>query len=495
MGGFMPLIEGFLAFALTMLALATAVSAIVGVWLRFFRWRAFGFRQSMVAIYDGQIEPRLTEARVLHPSPKDRLDFIADMTFSLNVQAGMVSLDVRERRVSELEYCLSQPKAVRWYGKAGRFLQLRFRSWRSLRYGVDHMADSQFQLRLDASKAGKTLAAYYGAEEWLRVKALMTQTFTEVGAVATEGFARRARVRTVIAGLLLAVAVNIDSFDLLNTYLTDDEIRRSVLAQQEKILQQQVPALNDPQAADLSLDDYAEKADKTIEQIQQSISGIGASQNLSSADKQTLEQLQMALETVREDVATVTQATEELEHAISKTSGIAASLTKSFPIGWDGYPNCDTATSDLRCARLKNRLTISFDDASKLGDVLMEVAVVDTSGFIKWLIGVLLTGFMAGLGAPFWVQTVDRLLKLKSHVKGTEDNEPAQDSESATASTQSSANLRPAPIVPGGREGLVARTSADQAPDSTSAPASVPAVGHRARSSADDASDNVSLKN
>ena len=58
MGGFMPLIEGFLAFALTMLALSTAVSALVGVWLRFFRWRAWGFRRSMETIYDHEIEPR-----------------------------------------------------------------------------------------------------------------------------------------------------------------------------------------------------------------------------------------------------------------------------------------------------------------------------------------------------------------------------------------------------------------------------------------------------
>ena len=32
--GFLPLIEAFLAFALTMLALATAVAAIVSVWQR-----------------------------------------------------------------------------------------------------------------------------------------------------------------------------------------------------------------------------------------------------------------------------------------------------------------------------------------------------------------------------------------------------------------------------------------------------------------------------
>ena len=59
MNGFLPLIEAFLAFALTMLALATAVSALLGVWMRIFRWRSYGFRMSVKSIYDSQIKQRL----------------------------------------------------------------------------------------------------------------------------------------------------------------------------------------------------------------------------------------------------------------------------------------------------------------------------------------------------------------------------------------------------------------------------------------------------
>ena len=69
----MPLIEAFLAFALTMLAFATAVSAVVGVWLRVFRWRAAGLAsgatassRSMMIASAARLRP-LSKARAFDP--------------------------------------------------------------------------------------------------------------------------------------------------------------------------------------------------------------------------------------------------------------------------------------------------------------------------------------------------------------------------------------------------------------------------------------------
>jgi hypothetical protein len=217
LNGFLPLIEAFLAFALTMLALATAVSAIVGVWLRVFRWRALGLRQSLELIYDKEIQPRLSRAARRTTTAADRLGFVADMTLSLNVEIGATDRAAREGQIKALRASVQEPESSGAFTRWVSFLSRRFRRWRSLRLGLDYLTESQFQVRLDASQAGAALARQHGPDEWRRLKAYLTEVFTEVGVTATEAFARRSRVRTVIAGLVLAIGVNIDSFDLLNT--------------------------------------------------------------------------------------------------------------------------------------------------------------------------------------------------------------------------------------------------------------------------------------
>jgi hypothetical protein len=53
---------------------------------------------------------------------------------------------------------------------------------------------------------------------------------------------------------------------------------------------------------------------------------------------------------------------------------------------------------------------------------LSEVFATDTASFAKWLLGILISGFMVGLGAPFWIQIVNRLFKLKSAIRGEESD-------------------------------------------------------------------------
>jgi hypothetical protein len=48
MGGFLPLMEAFAAFALTMVALTTAVSTILGIFWRVLRLRAMGMRSMLI---------------------------------------------------------------------------------------------------------------------------------------------------------------------------------------------------------------------------------------------------------------------------------------------------------------------------------------------------------------------------------------------------------------------------------------------------------------
>src|SRR5690606_18896160 len=104
--------EAFLAFALTMLAFATAVSAVVRGWLRALRWRAAGLRSRREVIYDREIAaaPRAAGPGL---APGDRLAFIPDMTFSIASAPGRRAEETRRQRLRELRRAYPNDDAAR----------------------------------------------------------------------------------------------------------------------------------------------------------------------------------------------------------------------------------------------------------------------------------------------------------------------------------------------------------------------------------------------
>lgn len=162
MNGFLPLIEAFLAFALTMRALATAVSPVVGVWMRLFRWRALalGLRQSLELIHDKEIQPRLTIATRHPPGSTDRLGFLTDMTTGPSAEVGVENGELWERRIQELGACLQKAESKGALQQCITFLYRRIRRWHSFRFGLDCLREPKFQARLEVSRAGSALASW-----------------------------------------------------------------------------------------------------------------------------------------------------------------------------------------------------------------------------------------------------------------------------------------------------------------------------------------------
>ena len=119
MGDFMPLIQAFLAFSLTMIALTTAVSVIVGLILRFLRSRASGlremmnylFRNEIIELGEGLVEdhknnneiPQALQDIANNSEARQtrRTEFLVDMTFLPTVVEGSAS--VREELIENAE--------------------------------------------------------------------------------------------------------------------------------------------------------------------------------------------------------------------------------------------------------------------------------------------------------------------------------------------------------------------------------------------------------
>jgi len=421
MNGFLPLVEAFLAFALTMLALATAVSAVVGVWMRFFRWRALGLRRSVSLLYDKEIVRRLGSVEKGAQLSPDRDDFIAHMTFGLDLLSGAGKDAESDQRLNELRALRQKPPSnsiiqpLRW-------LVRRFRRWRSLRFGVDYLTKSQFRSRLDASQVRKQFANRLTAPEWAELRTLFERSFYDIGETATEAFERRARVRTIVVSLALAIGLNIDAFGLLNAYMTDREVRRSVIAQQEAILAQKAPVEDAEQKAKGEPGSETSGFDGTLEQLRERIEKAASIADQYSADVVALGEVKVVLEGINSYVDAIAESKGDLDMALSATRGIANQLTKSFPIGWDGYPNCYYPMLDARCALVYTQAGGPDLQPLTFSTRLSAVARTDSASFIKWCLGILLSGLMVGLGAPFWVQTVNRLLKLKADIQGEESD-------------------------------------------------------------------------
>lgn len=316
MNGFLPLIEGFLAFALTMLTLAVATSAITGIWQRMLRMRARGLRTMFQHLYSYGISSLLAKHHLDLPDAAveaARQKFLADMTLS---PAFYVKGDASEK-------------------DAGIRIIARD-DWSSLKHGLDHVSRDELFTRFRASDLGEWLQDQLGWESMEMLLKDAAARFDALGRAASEQFARRSRILTVIVGFALAFSLNIDSVHLLKSYLQSPQLRQQVIESTQRA--------------------------GPVDTVQSSSAQADGESDLEAA------------------------------------RAIRASLLQTFPVGMEFYPYCQSSTADVRCI-LK----------TESNQWLLN---------IRWLIGVLVTGLMIGLGAPFWVQVVNTVLRVRGWARG-----------------------------------------------------------------------------
>jgi hypothetical protein len=538
--GFAPLIEGFLAFALTMLAMTTAVSSIVGALHHLRRRHARGLRDMIRVLYlrdlkpladnehsatgatdtagasdpaalantllarPQRLGPRIKEVvtnltkeigavwnRVKRlfsteepaaPTEKQREEaqevarralFIFDMTF-------MPVPDVVEKIQKEgaLHWQTKLASAERlcgmpWYTTVFHPKRLA-RRWKTLRCGLAELTDAEFIDRLARSDLGRTLKDKLpagGFQTWDDLSAHLLQRFKTVGGASSETFARHSRGWSVAVGFLLATSLNIDSIDLLNSYLTSPELRQQVIDRTDEIMSQQpttpgaqTPATQGPDAlagTRARVDAAAGRLSATVTELENALPAITAALPQEQGQKVAAEvqaRLQGVLSQAKGIQEGVGALNTDVTEARQQILGVTRSLTTSFPIGWQRFPNCESDSPDLRCgssaqpvnpdnlpawhrvlARVTQVLPARYGEPVRLGSMtLAEASVERPAQFYQWLAGVLLTGVLLGLGSPFWVQVVSSTLKLSRAAKDESQQAASQTQTPATSQTQTS---------------------------------------------------------
>lgn len=394
MTSFLPLLEAFLALALTMLVLTVGVSSLTGTWERAMRSRARGLREMLRSLYVLEIS-----------STNEARDALAVMEKADAEKAGAkkvtavdaASARVLRRFVGEMSL---QPGSLADIAVKGADEAAEFKKflpglaaeetswgdvWSSLGDSLDTLSEDEFKARFKASEAGKLIKERDHTNFDDRVNAYYKQ-FVAYGQATTENFARNARRTSIICAAVLAVGANIDAFNLLETYIAQPALRGAIIEKYEN----SVPDSTIPLQPAKSGDDPGSKRSpiETVENVVKLVIEV------LPPDKGA--EISAALLAAKSAVT-------EAESAYADTRLVLTQATMTFPVGWSRYPGCFEPKTDPRCE----------------GGSGAQGA--------RWLFGVILTIVMLGLGTPFWIQTVNGLLRGRDLLRG--GNQPGDGSK------------------------------------------------------------------
>lgn len=250
-------LEAMLAFALTMVALSTLVTAIMEVFHRFARSREAGFQVMTQKLFDEVIWPRLG-SRGSMDQDHARIEFIRALT--RNPVATTSTGTVNGKTQGKLLALISTV----WAGITNTFAPDR----------VAGMSTMEFMERFAGTQIGKTLATDAGDYVSTAINDL-AQKFDRFGAGASQLFYHKARAISVGVSIVLAFSINVDAVRLFQSYLHDQPLRQRVIEKQEQFGEK----MRDTKATleKVASDPNAKDAQSELKAIEEGLADVQAS--------------------------------------------------------------------------------------------------------------------------------------------------------------------------------------------------------------------------
>ncbi|MEM1202131.1 MAG: hypothetical protein AAGN66_02760 [Acidobacteriota bacterium] len=343
----MPLLDAALAFTLTMLGTATVVTMLITFGHKVLGLRRSGLKRLLKEFFEKEAQPVVAGelSRLLQRGSQD-----------VGARAKTLARDLR--------------------GQSGGWLSEK--ELEHLTEGIDvhkltRLGAEDLVAEMRKSKKGQELMEQLGARADLVFDGV-ARHWERIGKRATEQFRRSSRLWSTVVAVAVAFAFNVDSLYLLEVYMSDADARAAVVGQQAAILDQ-------AQAGDDPGDGEPADTMANFAQLQQQ------SRAFQNAD---------------------------------------------FPIGWQLFPNCPPTSVDFRCIahwqraeRTLDVSAVSFERREALNPAAPFLGAlgieeprsapqkaagadgrVSWADLASWLAGCVLTGLLAGLGAPFWYDIV-----------------------------------------------------------------------------------------
>ncbi|WP_207494409.1 hypothetical protein [Aridibaculum aurantiacum] len=251
-------------------------------------------------------------------------------------------------------------------------------------------------------------------------------------------FKRRTQGILILIGLLLASALNVDSIAVFKSLMNDAPLRNSLVAAAQEYAKTPTSAASDSIRPEERVESNAIKLynlrlpigwdwDTSIYSKNNFKKAAAKSRNYSF--KMLIDSLKTSSDSIRK--ASLKSDSTNLRKADS-LSIVADSLSKVFAKG-------DTASAPRKITKeeyLSNRkLALPWYYESKLGDEAKILDVLNTKGFWFKLIGWLITALAVSLGAPFWFDTLNKIMVIRSTVKPHEKS-PEEASEDRQKKTK-----------------------------------------------------------
>jgi len=357
----MPYLDAALAFALTMLAVATLVTQIVRLGQALAKTRSKVMREMLEEYFNKELKPvvdrelnrlkgQIKSTIVTEVSTHiDDLEKIAIEVSNRVENFNMLTTEV-STHADDLKFVEKQDEEQVKEVKTNPLFSVE-----ELEKLVD-MSTEEITERLKRSQMGQKLLEELGDKANTVFEELGKQ-YELVGKKFTKSFREHARWWATGVALVLAFALNIDTIFIAKTYISNEGMRQAVIAQRDS-LEEGYTTLTEK---------FAQEQDK----------------------------------------AEITR--EEFEQAFADTQEQLDIFTSAgFPIGWSYFPH-----SAVKKVSFWN---IEFVKPAELSKEYQDRN--NSPGWWLWVAGCILTGLLAGLGGPFWYDMVAGISNAVKGVRG-----------------------------------------------------------------------------
>lgn len=301
----MYILDAALAFALTMLVVATVVTQIVRLLRNTAKLRNSELQKMLKEYFDKELQPVVQR--------------------ELNRLKTHVKTNVTNKVASELVKTANNLKESELFSQneLGTLVEV---------------STEELMEQLKRSTLGQKLLTELG-DQAQAVFDELGRRYEVVGGKFTESFRKHSRLWTTGVALVLALVINIDSVHIADSYIRNKGMRQGVIVQMDAIVE-----------------DYT-----------------------------------ALVESLEKEKGKDSFTKEELEQAFGdskKQLDVLKSL--GFPIGWSYFPHSVFQEEESKDFKQRNNF----------------------GGWIMWVLGILLTALLAGLGAPFWYDTVTGISRV-----------------------------------------------------------------------------------
>lgn len=329
----MEILESAMAFAVAMIIFSTVATGIVELIVRLFAFRERVLKKTLESLFETVIQPRLDKK-------------LAELK-----ARGAANADQDDKQVF-IQRMTGNPAYADWRETPKRW-------WWPPRImhagGIDALTTIAFAERLARTDIGKAIVE----EARMEADALVTdfcRTFERFGRASSEVFRKWTHVTSIVVGVVLAFAVNIDAGRLLTTMIRDPDLRANLIAQAE---------------------------------------------SASAANVAAVASLQAVRELEEKDLLKEDQVRVIREKSAALLAEVASAREVGLPIGWGYFPYCGR-TADA-----------TGTDAYPDCDAWKGLESWSAAGeFGRWLILTLVAGVLIGLGGPFWFRVFSSLSQV-----------------------------------------------------------------------------------